>query len=122
MTTIIILNGFAVEAVNMTPHALSIYDAGKENVIATIPSSGIVRVAETVRVLSDGDGEVPLIKVVRDTSQFEGLPEEVPGRIVIVSDIAYQAAKPLGRRDMVKVGPAVRDDSGRIIGCQGLAI
>lgn len=121
MTTII-LNGFAVEADNRTPHALSIYDMEKKNVIATIPSSGMVRVSETVRVVSDGEGEVPLIEVVRDPSKIEGLPEEVPGRVVIVSDIAYQAAKPLGRKDLVKVGPAVRDDAGRIIGCQGLAI
>lgn len=122
MITTIILNGFAIEAVNMTPHALSIYDMDKENVVATIPSSGMVRVAETVSVLSDGEGEVPLIEVLRNPYQLEGLPEEVPGRVVIVSDITYQAAKPLGRKDLVKVGPAVRDDSGRIIGCQGLAI
>lgn len=121
MTTII-LNGSAVEAVNMTPHALSIYDMDKENVIATIPSSGMVRVAETACVISDGEGEVPLIEILRNPHQLEGLPEEVPGRIVIVSDITYQAAKPLGRNDLVKAGPAVRDDSGRIIGCQGLAI
>ena len=122
MTTTINLNGFAVEADNRTPHALSIYDMDKKNVIATIPSSGMVRVSETVRVVSDGEREVPLIEVVRDPSKLEGLPEEVPGRVVIVSDIAYQAAKPLGRKDLVKVGPAVRDDAGRIIGCQGLAI
>lgn len=122
MITTIILNGFAIEAVNMTPHALSIYDMDKENVVATIPSSGMVRVTETVSVLSDGEGEVPLIEVLRNPYQLEGLPEEVPGRVVIVSDITYQAAKPLGRKDLVKVGPAVRDDSGRIIGCQGLAI
>lgn len=34
-----------------------------------------------------------------------------------VSDIAYQAAKPLGRKDIVK-----RDDAGHIIGCRGLAL
>jgi hypothetical protein len=78
--------------------------------------------SESVHVVSDGEGEVPLIEVVRDPSKIEGLPEEVPGRVVIVSDITYQAAKPLGRKDLVKVGPAVRDDSGSIIGCQGLAI
>lgn len=122
MTTTIILNGFAVEADNRTPHELSIYDMDKKSVIASIPSSGMVRVSESVYVVSDGEGEVPLIKVVRDPSKIEGLPEEVPGRVVIVSDITYQAAKPLGRKDLVKVGPAVRDDSGRIIGCQGLAI
>ena len=120
--TVINLNGEQIDAINLTPHALSIYDMDKEIVLATIPSSGMVRVSESVRVVSAGKGEVPLIEVVRDPSKIEGLPEEVPGRVVIVSDITYQAAKPLGRKDLVKVGPAVRDDSGRIIGCQGLAI
>mgnify|MGYP007030236934 CR=1 FL=1 len=122
MISTIILSGFAVEAENRTPHALSIYDMDKENVIATIPSSGMVRVSESVHVISDGEGEVPMIEVVRDPSKIEGLPEEVQGRVVIVSDITYQAAKPLGRKDLVKAGPAVRNADGRIIGCQGLAI
>ena len=43
-------------------------------------------------------------------------------RMVRVSDITYQVAKPLGRKDLVKAGPAVRDDAGRIIGCRGLAL
>lgn len=34
----------------------------------------------------------------------------------------YQAAIPLGRKDLLRAGPAVRDESGRIIGCKGLAL
>lgn len=41
---------------------------------------------------------------------------------MIVSDITYQAALPLGRKDLLRAGPAVRDESGRIIGCKGLAL
>lgn len=103
MTTII-LNGTRVNAINKTPHALNIYD------LVTVPSS------ETV---SDGKGEIPLVEVVRDPSKLEGLPEEQEGTVIVVSDITYQAAKPLGRKDLVK---AVRDDAGRIIGCRGLAL
>lgn len=120
--TVINLNGKQAEVVNKTPHALSVYDMEKENVIATIPSSGMVRVSETVEIVSDGDGEVPLVKIVRDPNRLEGLPEEVHGRYIVVSDIAYQAAKPLGRKDLLRAGVAVRDDAGRIIGCQGLTI
>ena len=120
--TVINLNGKQAEVINKTPHALSIYDMDKENVIATIPSSGMVRVSETIKVLSDGEGEVPLVEIVRDPNRLEGLPEEVLGRYIVVSDIAYQAAKPLGRNDLLRAGVAVRDDAGRIIGCQGLAI
>lgn len=28
----------------------------------------------------------------------------------------------LGRKDLLRAGPAVRDESGRIIGCKGLAL
>ena len=118
----IVLNGRTVEADNHTPHALNVYDLEGKNVVATIPSSGMVRVAETVRTVSDGEGEVPLVEIVRDPTKLEGLPEEKDGHIVIVSDITYQAAIPLGRKDLLRAGPAVRDESGRIIGCKGLAL
>lgn len=104
------------------PHALNVYDLEGENVVATIPSSGMVRVAETVRTVSDEEGEVPLVEIVRDPTKLEGLPEEKDGHVVIVSDITYQAALPLGRKDLLRAGPAVRDESGRIIGCKGLAL
>lgn len=120
--TKIVLNGRTVEADNRTPHALNIYDLEGKNVIATILSSGMVRVAETVRTVSDGEGEVPLVEIVRDPTKLEGLPEEKDGHVVIVSDITYQAALPLGRKDLLRAGPAVRDESGRIIGCKGLAL
>lgn len=121
MTTII-LNGARVKAVNKTPHALNIYDLEGTDVLVTVPSSGMVRVSETIRTVSDSEGEIPLVEVVRDPSKLEGLPEEQKGTVIIVSDIAYQAAKPLGRKDIVKAGPAKRDDAGRIIGCIGLAL
>jgi hypothetical protein cdivTM_28108 len=121
MTTIT-LNGKKVEAHNYTPHALNIHDLEGNEVIATIPSSGMVRVAETVHTVSDGEGEVPLVEIVRDPTKLEGLPEEKDGHVVIVSDITYQAALPLGRKDLLRAGPAVRDESGRIIGCKGLAL
>ena len=121
MTTIT-LNGKKVEAHNYTPHALNIHNLEGNEVIATIPSSGMVRVAETVHTVSDGEGEVPLVEIVRDPTKLEGLPEEKDGHVVIVSDITYQAALPLGRKDLLRAGPAVRDESGRIIGCKGLAL
>lgn len=120
--TKIVLNGRTVEADNRTPHALNVYDLEGKNVVATIPSSGMVRVAETVHTVSDGEGEVPLVEIVRDPTKLEGLPEEKDGHVVIVSDITYQAALPLGRKDLLRAGPAVRDESGRIIGCKGLAL
>nr|DAM44928.1 MAG TPA: hypothetical protein [Caudoviricetes sp.] len=116
------VNGVECELVNMTPHPITVFDVDGNQPIVTVPSSGMVRVAETVRTVSEGEGQVPLVQIVRDPDKIEGLPAWAIGRYVIVSDLAYQAAKTLGREDLLRPGPAVRDENGRIIGCKGLAI
>lgn len=116
------ISGVECELVNMTPHSITIFDVDGVTPIVTVPSSGMVRVAETVRTVSDGEGQVPLVEIVRDPNKIEGLPAWALGRYVIVSDLAYQAAKTLGRDDLLRPGPAVRDETGRIVGCKGLAI
>lgn len=116
------IGGVECELVNMTPHPVTVFDTDGATAIVTVPSSGMVRVAETVETVSDGEGQVPLVEIVRDPDKIEGLPAWVLGRYVIVSDLAYQAAKTLGRDDLLRPGPAVRDETGRIIGCKGLAI
>lgn len=116
------VNGVECELVNMTPHPITVFDVDGNQPIVTVPSSGMVRVAETVRTVSEGEGQVPLVQIVRDPDKIEGLPAWAIGRYVIVSDLAYQAAKTLGREDFLRPGPAVRDENGRIIGCKGLAI
>lgn len=116
------IGGFERELVNMTPHPVTVYQMDGETPVATVPSSGMVRVAEAIEVRVEGDGEVPIVSIERDPNQIEGLPDYNGDRYVIVSDLAYQAAKPLGRDDLLRPGPAVRDETGRIIGCKGLAI
>nr|DAV40548.1 MAG TPA: hypothetical protein [Caudoviricetes sp.] len=116
------INGTEYELVNMTPHPVTVYEMDGATPVVTVPSSGMVRVAETVRVCCEGEGEVALVDIERDPDHIEGLPGYNEDRYVIVSDLAYQAAKPLGRDDLLRPGPAVRDARGRIIGCKGLAI
>lgn len=116
------ISGVECKLVNMTPHSITIYDEDGATPLVTVPSSGMVRVAETIRTISDGDGQVPLVEIVRDPDKIENLPAWAVGRYVIVSDLAYQAAKTLGREDLLRPGPAVRDENGRIVGCKGLAI
>lgn len=122
MPTTVLFDGDSVEFDNLTPHELRIYNMAKTKVVAVVPSSGMVRVSETLDVVSDYKDEVPLVEIIRDTNKLEGLPPQVPGRYIIVSDMAYQAAKPLGRTDILRPGPAVRDCEGRIIGCQGVSL
>ena len=116
------INGAEHELVNMTPHPVTVYQMDGVTPVVTVPSSGMVRVAETVRMLSGDAGQVSLVDIERDPNQIEGLPDYNGDRYVIVSDLAYQAAKPLGRDDLLRPGPAVRDARGRIIGCKGLAV
>lgn len=116
------INGAERELVNMTPHPVTVYQMDGETPVVTVPSSGMVRVAETVQMLSSDEGQVPLVDIERDPNRIEGLPLYNEDRYVIVSDLAYQAAKPLSRSDLLRPGPAVRDETGRIVGCKGLAI
>lgn len=116
------INGAEHELVNMTPHPVTVYQMDGEVPVVTVPSSGMVRVAEAVQMLSSDEGQVPLVDIERDPNRIEGLPLYNEDRYVIVSDLAYQAAKPLGRDDLLRPGPAVRDETGRIVGCKGLAI
>ena len=110
-----------VEVANYTPHDVTVYSMDGETPLVTIPKSGtFVRVAETVRPLFE-EG-VPIVRIERDPNKIEGLPSKVEGRYIIVSDMTYQAAVPLGRNDLLRTGPAVRDDDGRIVGCKGLAV
>lgn len=111
MPTTVMFDGAPVEFDNRTPHELRIYNMDKTEVVL-----GMVRVSETLNVVSDYKDEVPLVEIIRDPNKLEGLPHQVPGRYIIVSDLAYQAAMPL------RPGPAVRDSEGRIIGCQGVSL
>lgn len=52
------------------------------------------------------------------TSYDFGVPAE--GEFITVT--ADAVGDPLGRKDLLRAGPAVRDESGRIIGCKGLAL
>ena len=115
------VGGIVIEFANYTPHDVVVYKMDGKTPVVTIPKTGtFIRVAETVRTISEAG--VPFVHIYRDHNKIEGLPPRVPGRYLIVSDITYQAAIPLGRDDLVRTGPAVRDDEGRIVGCKGLAI
>ena len=101
--------------VNLTPHEINIYEGDK--LIKTVPASGKVARREQIqKVLGEIDG-------VTVTEQFFGAVCDVPpkkeGIAYIVSRIVAEAFK--FRDDLYIPGPMVRDDGGRVIGCQGLS-
>ena len=105
--------------INLTPHEVSIVDEAG-NVIRTFRSEGVARATQTTELVGEIDG-------VRITKSVFGspvnLPEYCDGVFLIVSMLTVNAAKQFGRRvdDLLVTNEAVRDETGRIIGCRSLA-
>jgi hypothetical protein len=103
--------------VNVTPHAVTIHQNGD---IMVVPASGVVaRCATTDKIVGQIDGvDIHAMSY----GELDGLPEPKENVIYIASMLAAQAAKRAGRSDVYAPGPAIRDDEGRIVGCQGLSL
>ena len=106
-----------MKIVNLTPHPLNFYKNGQG--ILTIESSGFVRATVT----STQTGVVNGFPISNLTfGQVEGMPEPKKDTIYIVSKITADALKEQGRMDDIFItDKAVRDQDGKIIGCEGLA-
>jgi len=104
--------------INLTPHVINVHlPDGK--VLELPPSGELARCATTDTVVATIDGvEIHAVEL----GDLQGLPDPQPGVHYVTSLIAAQAARRLGRDDVLVPGPAVRDADGRIVGCHGLAI
>lgn len=99
-----------MKIINLTPHAINL--CGK-----VIESAGLARCESVVEKIGEIDG----IKVNRRKfGVVYGLPEPQEDTIYIVSALVAQAVA--GQRDDVFiVDETVRDEQGKIIGCNALA-
>lgn len=105
---------------NLTPHALNIRMA--DGSVITVESSGLARCSQTtIRagevVTSQGTIEVTRVEL----GDVEGLPDPEPGVVFVVSRVVATATLGTARSDILIPGPLVRDDQGRVIGCDGLS-
>ena len=110
--------------VNLTPHALDILMS--DGSTTKVLPSGLppVRLKETTEergtvVLAEGKVNI----VAKKFGAVENLPETQDGVVYVVSGIAATAIWelfPERRADVFIPGAAVRDQDGKIIGCQGL--
>jgi len=98
--------------VNLTPHALNVHTP--DGVLDLAPSGGVARVA-TVETPAGSVGGVPTVST--SYGEVTGLPSPTEGTIYIVSGMVASASP---RGDVMSPGPLVRDEGGRICGCQGL--
>lgn len=105
--------------VNLTPHEITIHTWGAAQVVLP-PSGSVARCAEERdhAFLLDVDG-IAVEATRAHYGAITGLPEPEPGVYYIVSAMVAQAAK---RGDVLCPGPAIRDEAGRIVSCEGLSV
>lgn len=101
---------------NFTPHCINVVDT-EGKALASFPSEGIARVSSATEVVGELNG-LPLTKT--KFGEVEGLPEEKEGVFYIVSAMIKSTLP--NRHDLLVPGLQVRDDQGRVIGCQSLGL
>lgn len=105
-----------MKIVNLTPHAIN-FLREDNSVLATVePSGAITRAAQTRDRVSEVNG-IPVNQC--SYGAVTGLPDPQPETIYLVSALTAQACR--DRSDVFITDDAVRDDSGRIIGCRAIA-
>ena len=118
--------GKTMRIYNYTPHAITIVNG---DVRIELPSVGVIRAKSvqtqvgTIYHTESAGVEFPVPEYKLTFGEPEGMPEDIdPDGVYVVSTIAAQALKDYGWAGtyMVTCG-AIRDEQGRIIGCQGLA-
>lgn len=108
-----------MKLINLTPHPVTIY-IGDEVVISQQPDGPTARCVETRTAgepVTVNGHEIPVSAV--GFGQVTGLPDPQPGVLYVMSRAAAEAVP--HRDDVVYPDGQVRDASGRIIGCRGLA-
>lgn len=118
--------GKTMRLYNYTPHAITIVNG---DVRIELPSVGVIRAKSvqtqvgTIYHTESAGVEYAVPEYKLTFGEPEGMPEDIdPDGVYVVSTIAAQALKQAGWAGtyMVTCG-AIRDEQGRIIGCQGLA-
>ena len=102
--------------VNLCPHPINLYIGGALN-STILPSGGIARCSQRQEYVETWLG----IPITRQTfGKVTGLPAPKEGVRDIVSSRVADACP--DRKDLVVPGPAVRDENGNQIGCEGLSV
>lgn len=103
--------------INLTPHNLNIQAI--DRTIKIYPPSGQIARIETKREIIDVVNGINVYRVI--FGDLTELPSSKYNTIFIVSQLAKVAANAIGRYDVFSPGELVRDELGRIIGCDGFS-
>lgn len=110
--------------VNLTPHVVRILSRyGQQVELPPASSPARCRQENLPVVRTFGSLRYKGLEIDHTVAEFgeiAGLPDPVEGTVYVVSAIVAEAAKKLGRQDVVMPGPAVRNQAGQVIACKGL--
>lgn len=110
-----------VRYINLTPHAIHVKALDGEYITIPPDAEGPARVIydrlppEQVRI---GGSEVA-VAVAGPVREIVGLPDPQPDIIFVVAKAVADAA-PRHRGDLMSPGRLIRDEDGKVIGCDGL--
>lgn len=102
--------------VNLTPHPINLFVNGA--LVSTILPESVPARCEQSQELVETWLSIPITR--QKFGKVENLPEPKEGTRFIVSRLVAEACQE--RTDLLIPGPCVRDQSGRVIGCEGLSI
>lgn len=110
----------SIEFVNLTPHELNVRK--EDGSFLTLPPSGeVARVKVATMTMGRIDGVV--ITGQAFESDISGVPPRTDGTYYVVSRLAAEALKEESRvEDILIPGPAIRDEDGKVVGCDGLSV
>lgn len=106
------------QIINLTPHDVTILD-NDSNEVARFPSQGCVRLASKIEQLTTIETDTIEVPVTITTyGRAENLPPQKAGIWLIVSQVVVQAL--WERPDLLFPNELIRDERGRVVGCQSL--
>ena len=101
--------------VNLTPHEINVEQDGR--MVSIKPEVDSARVEQVFSHVETVDG----IKLfVSKLDKVQNLPNPEKGVIYIVSAMVKE--REMCRNDLVSPGKLVRDDKGKVVGCEGFLI
>lgn len=105
------------QIINLTPHAILIFDKETDDLIEQIEPSGTIARARTISAPAEPINGIPVVRT--SYGEVEGLPDPEPYTYYIVSGLVKAAA---GRDDLLTPTDLKRDEKGRVVGCYGLSM
>ena len=111
-----------MNVINLTPHPIHLIGEN-DDLLAVWESQGVARVASrssfiaSIEAVSNSGSSVEIPLWESNFGEIEGLPEQRPDTILIVSGLVQGASN---RQDLFVPDDLVRDSRGGILGCRRL--